>query len=133
MTGTPSSSPRPPYALVDPSLPTPEEAAAFMTGAHTISVREWAAQMLLDPYLTGDPDGWHLIDNANADDLRHALEEVIERVRSVLALPDRPTVTVGERSGRDQDSLFGFGYNAALERARAVLTTAASDGSHARG
>ena len=61
-----------------------DEKAASMT------VHEQAAAALLDPYLS-DPlgevaDGWHLIDNADPDDVRHALQVAIERMRAVRDL-----------------------------------------------
>jgi hypothetical protein len=49
------------------------------------TVHDQAAAALLDPYLDADPpDGWHLIDNADADDVRHALEVAIQRIRATL-------------------------------------------------
>jgi hypothetical protein len=55
------------------------------------TVHELAADALLDPYLEPEPpDGWHLIDNADADDVRHALEVAIERIRDVLSRPMTP-------------------------------------------
>ena len=53
-------------------------AAAELSPIHMRAYTE-----LAKPYLAETPpDGWHLIDNADADDVRHALEQLLTFLRT---------------------------------------------------
>lgn len=62
--------------------------------------RSW----ILDSYLSGEQDGsgWALIDNSDADDVRHNLETAIERLAELRQENERLRDTLAELSGLAQ-------------------------------